>query len=123
MLSPSGVTRVSATVLRATERLLLTLVSALYNVDSASVAVKLTGPKPTTVMTPLLSIVATNELLDEYVIAPRLELVGAVPIENGASPYVLLVATANVEDENPDAPLFTVITTLPLESVKLALAA
>ena len=123
MVLPDGSRRVSATVLRATERLLLTFVSVVYNSDSACVAVKLTVPNPTTVMTPLLSIVATAPLLDPYVTVPLLKLVGMVVIANDASPYVLLCATANVEAENPDAPLVTVITTLPLESVKFALAA
>ena len=122
MVPPEGASRVSATVLRATDRLLLSFVSAVYNADSACDAVKLTIPKPTSVITPLLSIVAIDVSLEEYVIAPILELVGAGPTENDASPYVLLVATAKVEAENPDAPLLTVITTLPLESVKFALA-
>lgn len=72
---------------------------------------------------PLLLIVATSELLDEYVIAPVLELIGTVVIANDASPYVLFAATTNDEAEKPDEPLFTVMTTLPLASVKFALAA
>ena len=52
-----------------------------------------------------------------------LELIGAVVIPNAASPNVLVEATVNVDAENPDSPLFTVITTLPLASVKFALAA
>ena len=97
--------------------------SALYKADSTCDAEKYTVPNPTRVITPLLSIVATDASLDEYVIAPLLKLVGDVEIEKGTSPYVLLAATTNAEDDNPDAPLFTVITTLPLESVKLLLAA
>lgn len=52
-----------------------------------------------------------------------LELIGAVVIAKDASPNVLFVLTAKVDAEKPDDPLFTVMTTLPLEAVKLALAA
>lgn len=52
-----------------------------------------------------------------------LELIGAVVIAKDASPNVLFVPTVKLEAENPDDPLFTVMITLPLESVKLALAA
>lgn len=123
MVLPDGVTRVSATDFLATERLLLTFVSMVYNADSACDAAKLTIPKPTSVIMPLLFIVAIDSSLDVYVIAPLLELVGAVPTENDASPYVLLAATEKVEAENPDAPLLTVMMTLPLALVKFALAA
>ena len=88
---------------------------------AACVAVKLTYPDATSVMTPLVSMVATLVLLDEYVIAPSLALVGAVNIENGAEPYVLFALTLNVE--RLGVALFTVITTLPLPSVKFEVAA
>lgn len=48
---------------------------------------------------------------------------GTVVIANAASPNVLFEATAKVDAEKPDAPLFTVMTTLLLASVKFALAA
>ena len=52
-----------------------------------------------------------------------LEPIGTVVIANAASPNVLFAATAKVDAEKPDAPLFTVMTTLLLASVKFVLAA
>ena len=123
MVAAVGVFRDSATVFRATVRILLVFVSAAYKADSSCDAVNVTVPCPTSVIIPLLSIVATVSSFDEYVIAPVLEPIGTVVIANDASPYVLFVATANVDAENPDTPLFTVMPTVPLASVKLALAA
>ena len=87
---------------------------------AACVAVKLINPCATSVINPLLSIVATDVSLDEYVIAPALALVGAVNAEKGAEPYVLFADTLNVE--RTGAPLITVMTTLPLPSVKFVVA-
>ena len=52
-----------------------------------------------------------------------LELIGFVVMANDASPNVLFDATAKVDAENPDMPLFTVTTTLLVALVKFALAA
>ena len=59
-----GVMRSSVTVLRATVNVLLFFVSALYNAVVACDAMKYTVPAPTSVITPLLLIVATLGLLD-----------------------------------------------------------
>ena len=59
-----GVLRSSATVLRATVNVLLFFVSALYKSVDACDAMKYTVPEPTSVISPLLFIVATLGLLD-----------------------------------------------------------
>ena len=65
MVAAVGVFRDSATVFRATVRILLVFVSASYKADSACDAVNVTVPCPTSVIIPLLFIVATASLLDE----------------------------------------------------------
>ena len=83
---------------------------------AACVAVKLTNPCATSVINPLLSIVATDASLGEYVMAPALALVGANNAEKGAEPYVLFADTLNVE--RTGVPLITVMTTLPVPTAK-----
>ena len=65
---------------------------------AAWVALKITSPAPTSVMTPVLTLmVATPGLRLVYVIAPSLALVGAVVIENGASAIVFELGTVNAD--------------------------
>ena len=77
---------------------------------------KFTYPEPTSVITPLVSMVAAFVSLDEYVMAPALALVGANNAEKGAEPYVLFADTLNVE--RTGVPLLTVMTTLPVPTAK-----
>lgn len=82
----------------------------------ACVAMNVTYPDATNVITPLLSIVAILSSLDEYVISPLLTLVGNTSAENGAEPYVLFELTVNAE--RTGVALLTVIVTVPEASVK-----
>ena len=88
-------------VARATVRVLLVLVALAYCVVAACVAVNVTFPAATRVIKfPEASMVATLVSLLVYVIAPLLLLVGRVVIANEASPYVLELATVNVDDDS-----------------------
>ena len=59
---------------------------------------KFTYPAFNNVIIPLLlSMVATVESVDEYVIVPLLALAGYANAENGEAPYVRLVLTVNAE--------------------------
>ena len=81
---------------------------------------KFTYPEPTSVITPLVSMVATFVSLDEYVIAPLLMLVGYANAENGAEPYVRFELTENVE--RTGVPLLIVTINVPLPLVKFVVA-
>ncbi len=65
MVASLGVSRDKAAVLRATVSVLLVFVSAVYNADSACDAVNVTVPCPTSVIMPLLFMVATFSSLDK----------------------------------------------------------
>lgn len=65
IVSALGVSRANAAVFRETVSVLLVFVSAVYNADSACDAVNATLPCPTSVITPLLLMVATDSSLDE----------------------------------------------------------
>jgi hypothetical protein len=92
-----------------TVNVLLSTVALLYVEVAAWVALKITLPTETGVMTPLLTLmVATPGLRLVYVMAPALALLGAVVIENGASTLVFAEGTTNAADENPDVPSATV---------------
>jgi hypothetical protein len=86
----------------------------------ACLAINVTNPDATSVITPLLSIVATLTSLDEYVIAPLLILVGNVDMENGAEPYVRVELTVNVLSTG--VALLTVSMTVLDASVKFVVA-
>jgi hypothetical protein len=89
----------SVVVPSATVSVLLVFVAVEYSLVVACVAVNVTVPALTRVITPVLaSIVATSVALLVYVIAPLLALVGTVAMLNDASPYVLDAATANVDN-------------------------
>ena len=79
-----------------------------------------TNPDATSVITPLLSIVATLLSLDEYTIAPLLRLVGNASAENGSEPYVLFELTVNAE--RTGVALITSIVSVPDASVKFVVA-
>jgi uncharacterized membrane protein len=94
---------------RATVKVLLVLVEALYWFVCACVALNDTSPAPTRVtVVPDASTVATEVLLLLYVIAPLLLLVGLEENEKEASPNVLFEATANDAAESVDVPRATV---------------
>ena len=83
-----------------TNNSLLIFVPGSYKRVAACVAMKLTYPCPTMVMTPVDGwIVATDVLLDEYTIVASLLLVGATVILKGASVSILPVGTVNVDCE------------------------
>ena len=106
----------SVGVARATVSVLLVFV-ALVNcpATAACVALKLTSPALMSVIVfPDTSIVATPGLLLVYVIAPVLLLVGRVLIPNAASPYIFVLATANVLADSVGVPIETVRTVLVL---------
>ena len=99
----------SVGVARATVSVLLVFV-ALVNcpATAACVALKLTSPALMSVIVfPDTSIVATPGLLLVYVIAPVLLLVGRVLIPNAASPYIFVLATANVLADSVGVPIET----------------
>jgi hypothetical protein len=88
----------NADVASDTVSVLLSTVALAYVDVSAWVALKITSPAETSVMTSVLALmVATPGLRLVYVIAPSLALLGAVVIENGASTMVFELGTVNVD--------------------------
>ena len=103
---------------RATVSVLLALVALKYWAVCAWVALNDTSPAPTKVIQfPEASMVATLVLLLLYVIAPVLLLVGRVTMAKDASPNVLVVSTANVEDEKVETSKMTSKNTIPLDAI------
>ena len=103
---------------RATVSVLLALVAAAYWAVAACVALNDTSPAATKVIQfPEASMVATAILLLLYVIAPGLLLVGRVTMAKDASPNVLDVSTANVEDEKVETSKMISKNTIPLDCI------
>jgi hypothetical protein len=120
MMDEVGDTLVSGNASLCTVIVLLALVTRLYNAVDACVAVNVTYPAATSVIIPLLLIVAIFASLGEYVIPPLLALVGIVKAENGAEPYVRFELTVNAD--RIGVPLLIVTITVPLPLVKFVVA-